>query len=203
MKFTVSSTAMANKLAAMAKVMNGKSVLPILSTFLLEVKEDAPLEVTASDLECVWHGSLEITGQEGTGKVCIPASTLLAARQGSLILKRDFCRIRVLQQQHKVLRAEADTDVPSLMNCRDIGFLRRSGVVEVVPLPSSNDMAGRTSSLTMRLAFSANTLTLRMADNNACRSMVASLSLSDGMTAVVVRVLTALSAVTKKSPFRS
>ena len=37
MKFTVSSTAMANKLAAMAKVMNGKSVLPILSTFLLEV----------------------------------------------------------------------------------------------------------------------------------------------------------------------
>ena len=48
MKFTVSSTAMANKLAAMAKVMNGKSVLPILSTFLLEVKEDAPLEVTAA-----------------------------------------------------------------------------------------------------------------------------------------------------------
>ena len=79
MKFTVSSTAMANKLAAMAKVMNGKSVLPILSTFLLEVKDDAPLEVTASDLECVWHGSLDMTGQEGTGKVCIPASTLLDA----------------------------------------------------------------------------------------------------------------------------
>jgi len=79
MKFTVSSTAMANKLAAMAKVMNGKSVLPILSTFLLEVNDNAPLEVTASDLECVWHGSLEITGQEGTGKVCISASTLLDA----------------------------------------------------------------------------------------------------------------------------
>lgn len=70
---------MANKLAAMAKVMNNKPALPILSTFLLEVKEDAPLEVTASDLECVWHSSLDITGQEGTGKVCITASTLLDA----------------------------------------------------------------------------------------------------------------------------
>ena len=79
MKFTVSSTAMANKLATMAKVMNNKPALPILSTFLLEVKEDAPLEVTASDLECVWHGSLDITGQEGAGKVCITASTLLDA----------------------------------------------------------------------------------------------------------------------------
>ena len=79
MKFTVSSTAMANKLAAMAKVMNSKPVLPILSTFMLEVKEDAPLEVTASDFECVWHGSLPVTGQEGTGKVCITASTLLDA----------------------------------------------------------------------------------------------------------------------------
>ena len=79
MKFTVSSTAMANKLAAMAKVMNNKPALPILSTFLLEVKEDAPLEVSASDLECVWHGSLDITGQEGTGKVCITAATLLEA----------------------------------------------------------------------------------------------------------------------------
>lgn len=79
MKFTVSSTAMANKLAAMAKVMNNKPALPILSTFMLEVKEDTPLEVTASDLECVWHGSLDITGQEGTGKVCITASTLLEA----------------------------------------------------------------------------------------------------------------------------
>lgn len=63
----------------MAKVMNNKPALPILSTFMLEVKEDAPLEVTASDLECVWHGSLDITGQEGTGKVCITASTLLEA----------------------------------------------------------------------------------------------------------------------------
>lgn len=70
---------MANKLATMAKVMNNKPALPILSTFLLEVKEDAPLEVTASDLECVWHGSLDITGQEGASKVCITASTLLDA----------------------------------------------------------------------------------------------------------------------------
>lgn len=70
---------MANKLAAMAKVMNNKPALPILSTFMLEVKEYTPLEVTASDLECVWHGSLDITGQEGTGKVCITASTLLEA----------------------------------------------------------------------------------------------------------------------------
>lgn len=79
MKFTVSSTAMTSKLAAMAKVMNHRPALPVLSSFLLEVKEDAPLEVTASDLECTWHGSLDVTGQEGTGKVCITASTLLDA----------------------------------------------------------------------------------------------------------------------------
>lgn len=78
MKFTVSSTTMTNKLAAMAKVMNGKAVLPILSTFLLELK-DGVVEVTASDLECVWHGSMPVSGQEGEGKVCIPANTLLDA----------------------------------------------------------------------------------------------------------------------------
>ncbi len=78
MKFTVSSTAMTSKLAAMAKVMNNKPALPILSTFLLELKEDG-LALTASDLECVWNGSLPVTEQEGTGKVCITASTLLDA----------------------------------------------------------------------------------------------------------------------------
>ena len=78
MKFTVSSTAMTSKLAAMAKVMNSKPALPILSTFLLELKEDG-LELTASDLECVWHGFLPVTEQEGTGKVCITASSLLDA----------------------------------------------------------------------------------------------------------------------------
>lgn len=69
---------MTNKLAAMAKVMNGKAVLPILSTFLLELK-DGVVEVTASDLECMWHGSVPVTGQEGEGKVCILVSTLLDA----------------------------------------------------------------------------------------------------------------------------
>ena len=68
---------MTSKLAAMAKVMNNKPALPILSTFLLELKEDG-LALTASDLECVWNGSLPVTEQEGTGKVCITASTLLS-----------------------------------------------------------------------------------------------------------------------------
>ena len=78
MKFTVSSTAMTSKLAAMAKVIDSKSTVPVLSTFLLELKEDV-LEMTASDLECVWHSSLPVTGQEGAGRICISAGILLDA----------------------------------------------------------------------------------------------------------------------------
>ena len=44
MKFTVSSTAMANKLGYNGQSNEQQTALPILSTFLLEVKEDAPLE---------------------------------------------------------------------------------------------------------------------------------------------------------------
>ncbi len=69
---------MANKLAAMAKVMNNKATMPVLSSFLLEVTENG-LNVTASDLECAWHGSIPLAEHDGTGSVCISASTLLEA----------------------------------------------------------------------------------------------------------------------------
>lgn len=69
---------MTNKLAAMAKVMNSKAALPVLSAYLLELRKDK-LEITASDLECVWRGTLPVTGQEGEGRICIPANTLLDA----------------------------------------------------------------------------------------------------------------------------
>lgn len=129
MKFTVSSTAMANKLAAMAKVMNGKSVLPILSSFLLEVKEDAPLEVTASDLECVWHGLLPVTGQEGTGKVCITANTLLDAvknlpeQQITFIISDEGKNVTVeYANGHFEMAGQAADEYPVADNPSDIRF---------------------------------------------------------------------------------
>lgn len=120
---------MANKLAAMAKVMNNKPALPILSTFLLEVKEDAPLEVTASDLECVWHGSLDITGQEGTGKVCITASTLLDAVRNlpeqpitfNIDDKDKSVTIHYLNGQYDMAGLGSD-EYPMLQNESDIRF---------------------------------------------------------------------------------
>lgn len=78
MKFLVSSTALSNKLSIMAKVMNTKTVQPILSNFLFELNEETLL-ITASDSECTQSSTLEVATAEGNGKICIPAERILNA----------------------------------------------------------------------------------------------------------------------------
>lgn len=78
MKFQVSSATLANKLSAMVKVINAKSVLPILSNFLFELDGET-LQITVSDGECMQHSTLSVTTAEENGKICIPADKLLDA----------------------------------------------------------------------------------------------------------------------------
>lgn len=78
MKFQVSSATLANKLSAMAKVINAKSVLPILSNFLFELDGET-LQITVSDGECMQCSTLPVTTAEENGKICLPADKLLDA----------------------------------------------------------------------------------------------------------------------------
>ena len=65
MKFTVSSTAMANKLAAMAKVMNNKPALPILSTCMARL---AGYYRTGGNRQSVHHGVHLVGGSEKSAR---------------------------------------------------------------------------------------------------------------------------------------
>ena len=76
MKFLVTSTALSNKLSAMAKVMSTKAVQPILSSFLFELNGEY-LQITASDGDCFHCSTLAVATAEGNGKICLPAERLL------------------------------------------------------------------------------------------------------------------------------
>lgn len=78
MKFQVSANRLANKLSALTKVMNTKTVLPILSNFLFEMDGNT-LRVTASDGECTQCSTITIANTEGNGKICLPVERLLDA----------------------------------------------------------------------------------------------------------------------------
>ena len=66
MRFTVSSTALGTRLAALARVINSKNSLPILGDFLFEVI-DGRLHLTASDSEVMMKTSLELNENDGNG----------------------------------------------------------------------------------------------------------------------------------------
>ena len=50
MRFTLSSTALSNKLVALSRVINSKNALPILGDFVFEISNQT-LNLTASDSE--------------------------------------------------------------------------------------------------------------------------------------------------------
>lgn len=75
MKFVVSSTALANKVGLLSRVINKKNTLPILGDILFEVK-DGKLTMTGSDSEVTMTTSIEITDQEGEGMFCVNAANL-------------------------------------------------------------------------------------------------------------------------------
>ena len=65
MRFTVSSTALSSKLAALSRVINSKSILPILGDFVFDVASDGTLHV--GEVESI----IQETGQMATDKTSV------------------------------------------------------------------------------------------------------------------------------------
>ena len=65
MRFTVSSTALSSKLAALSRVINSKSSLPILGDFVFDVASDGTLHV--GEVESF----IQETGQMATDKTSV------------------------------------------------------------------------------------------------------------------------------------
>lgn len=81
MRFTVSSTALGNRLSALARVINSKNSLPILGDFLFEIIEGR-LHLTASDSEVMMKTMLELNDSDGDGRFCVGNHDLLEAVKG-------------------------------------------------------------------------------------------------------------------------
>ena len=81
MRFTVSSTALGNRLSALARVINSKNSLPILGDFLFEVF-DGQLHLTASDSEVMMKTTLELNECDSDGRFCVGNHDLLEAVKG-------------------------------------------------------------------------------------------------------------------------
>ena len=83
MKFIVSSADLSGHLQAISRVINAKNTLPILDSFLFELR-DGTLYITGSDGETTMTTQVEVTESEKDGKVAITAKTLLdALREGT------------------------------------------------------------------------------------------------------------------------
>jgi DNA polymerase-3 subunit beta len=76
MKFDVSSTALLSRLQLISKVIASKSSLPILDSFLFELKENQ-LNITASDAETRMETSVDVMNVEGAGLFAVTAKILL------------------------------------------------------------------------------------------------------------------------------
>ena len=81
MRFTVSSTALGNRLVALSRVINSKNSLPILGDFLFEIV-DGRLDLTASDSEVMMKTTLELNETDGDGRFCVGNHDLLEAVKG-------------------------------------------------------------------------------------------------------------------------
>ena len=79
MKFVVSKKDIETDIKQLSKVINKKSALPILSDFMLQVKETT-LIITASDAEIWVQTQLQLTENTGgDGTFCLPVTELTAA----------------------------------------------------------------------------------------------------------------------------
>jgi DNA polymerase-3 subunit beta len=76
MKFDISSTALLSRLQSVSKVIASKNSLPILDSFLFQLKEDK-LTITASDSETRMVTSVEVMNVNGEGLFCISQKMLL------------------------------------------------------------------------------------------------------------------------------
>lgn len=83
MKFIVSSADLSGHLQAISRVINAKNTIPILDSFLFELR-DGTLFITGSDGETTMTTQVEVAESEKDGKLAITARTLLdALREGS------------------------------------------------------------------------------------------------------------------------
>ncbi len=76
MKFIVSSSELLSHLQSVSKAISGKSTIPILDSFLLDLKR-GELTITASDLESTLISKLTLENSEGDGKIALEAKRLL------------------------------------------------------------------------------------------------------------------------------
>jgi len=81
MRFTVSSTALSNKLVVLSKVINSKNAMPILGNFVFDVTGQT-LHLTASDSENTMHTAVELADTDGDGRFSIGNHDLLEAVKG-------------------------------------------------------------------------------------------------------------------------
>ena len=81
MRFTVSSTALSNKLVALSKVINSKNALPILGDFVFDISGQT-LTLTASDSENTMQTTVELTDADGEGRFAMGNHDLLEAVKG-------------------------------------------------------------------------------------------------------------------------
>ncbi len=76
MKFIVSSSELLSHLQSVSKAISGKSTIPILDSFLIDLKS-GELTITASDLESTLITKLSLENSDGDGKVALEAKRLL------------------------------------------------------------------------------------------------------------------------------
>lgn len=76
MKFCVPSKTFYSYASAVSKVINPKSPMTILASFLLTLKDDT-LTITGSDVENSLSATIPVTGVEGEGSFCIDARRLV------------------------------------------------------------------------------------------------------------------------------
>lgn len=78
MRFTLSSTALNSRLQTLSKVINSKNSLPILESFLFQVR-GGQITITASDSENIMQTSLSVEGADADGDFAVPSHTILDA----------------------------------------------------------------------------------------------------------------------------
>ena len=78
MRFTLSSSLLNNRLQTLAKVINSKNALPILDSFLFEVRNNQII-ITASDSETVMKSTIVLDYCDGEGTFAVPNRTILDA----------------------------------------------------------------------------------------------------------------------------
>ena len=81
MKFTLSSTALSNKLFALAKVINSKNSLPVLADFVFKTEGNV-LFITTSDGENTMSTTLELSECDANDSFAIENHNLLEAVKG-------------------------------------------------------------------------------------------------------------------------